>query len=150
MNKLKMAHDYAMAYIKEAFKDDLDYEWIHSMIAKEAWAYADAMQAEADKREDKTRPAVLSQGGYVEKPKYELAGVVAHGDDWQPDWSQAPRYDVVAWDINEHGQARWIASDNGYYLAPTFGYTGRWQDSLRKRPENGFKRYYGDSLECAR
>ena len=66
-----MAHDYAMAYIKEAFKDDLDCECIHSMIAKEAWAYADAMQAEADKREDKTRPAVLQE-------------------EWQPDWSQAP------------------------------------------------------------
>ena len=55
--------------------------------------------------------------------------------DWQPDWSQAPRCDVVSWDINEHGQARWIASDNGYYLAPSFGYTGDWRESLRKRPK---------------
>lgn len=55
--------------------------------------------------------------------------------DWSNvDWSQAPRHDVVAWDINEHGQARWIASDNGYYLAPSFNYQGNWQDSLEERP----------------
>lgn len=107
MNKLEMAHDWFMKHA---------YQTTHEKALAKAWQYADAMQAEADKREDKTRPAVLQE-------------------EWQPDWSQAPAHDVVAWDIDERGQARWIASDNGYYLAPEFGYTGRWQDSLRKRPE---------------
>ena len=108
MNKLQMAHEYAMKHVQEGF--DINYD----VLVVEAWKYADAMQAEADKR------------NYSEKQD---------SSEWQPDWSQAPRCDVVAWDINEHGQGRWIASDNGYYLAPSFGYQGNWQDSLRKRPQ---------------
>ena len=42
MNKLEMAHDWAMKYgSPENFKLTMD----------EAWEYVDAMQAEADKRE---------------------------------------------------------------------------------------------------
>lgn len=86
------------------------------------------MQAEAEKRKSSEFPNVL-RGACG-----EIVAVKVDDMEWQPDWSQAPRCDVVAWDINEHGQARWIASDNGYYLAPSFDYTGDWRDSLRKRP----------------
>lgn len=55
--------------------------------------------------------------------------------EWQPDWSQAPRGDVVGWKMKTKEQAIWLAQDGGYYLAPSFGYQGNWKDSLRKRPE---------------
>lgn len=42
--------------------------------------------------------------------------------------------DVIAWNINKYGQASWISSDGGYYLAPSFNYKGDWKDSLRERP----------------
>ena len=103
--KLEMAHEYLLRFSGATVAD--------------AWQYADAMQAEADKRENE------------EQSEHVFEAI----KEWQPDWSQAPRCDVVSWDINEHGQARWIASDNGYYLAPSFGYTGDWRNSLRKRPK---------------
>ena len=45
MNKLQMAHEYAMKHVQEGF--DINYD----VLVVEAWKYADAMQAEADKRE---------------------------------------------------------------------------------------------------
>lgn len=77
-------------------------------LAYEAFELAEAMQAEAEKR----------------KPK----------EEWQPDWSQAPRDDVVAWEMIDKDQAIWRVKDNRYYLAPSFNYQGDWRDSLRKRP----------------
>ena len=60
MNKLKMAHQMACAMMASN-----DGYTIGGAIEC-AWEYADAMQAEADKR------------NYV------------GGGEWQPDWSQAP------------------------------------------------------------
>ena len=111
--KLEMAHEYAIALINS------DCEMQFDKFIQLCWNYADAMQDEADKRENE------------EQSEHVFEAI----DEWQPDWSQAPRCDVVAWDINKHGQGRWIASDNGYYLAPSFGYTGDWRNSLRKRPQ---------------
>ena len=42
--KLEMAHDYAMKHIQEGW--DINYD----VLVVDAWQYADAMQAEADKR----------------------------------------------------------------------------------------------------
>ena len=121
--KLEMAHEYAIALINS------DCEMQFDKFIRLCWNYADAMQAEADKREPSGFPNVL-RGACG-----EIVAVKVDDKEWQPDWSQAPRCDVVAWDINKHGQGRWIASDNGYYLAPSFGYTGDWRESLRKRPK---------------
>ena len=128
--KLEMAHEYAIALINS------DCEMQFDKFIQLCWNYADAMQDEADKREKEE----------IEKRSVELRNILnlsnskplelqADLEEWQPDWSQAPESDVVAWDINKHGQARWIANDNGYYLAPSFGYTGDWRNSLRKRPK---------------
>ena len=126
--KLEMAHDYLRDIVS-----NWEYDDSFDPVA-EAWKYADAMQAEADKRKPSGLPESLRE-------RHDFTEAIAKGvenyekEEWQPDWSQAPRCDVVAWDINEHGQGRWIASDNGYYLAPSFGYTGDWRESLRKRPQ---------------
>ena len=57
MDKMKLAHEYALEMAKQG---------ISLKSCKElGWKYADAMQAEAEKREDKTRPDVLFD---VERP----------------------------------------------------------------------------------
>ena len=70
--KLEMAHEYALQLSKNpsvtATHNDKD-------IASRAWQYADAMQAEADKRGNKTRPEVLMavQQTFIngiEQPRY--------------------------------------------------------------------------------
>ena len=124
--KLEMAHDWA---IKNMWKDEYKNLTCSELAAK-SFDHANTMQAEADKRE-KEEQDKLKQNERNHHDELVSIGL----EEWQPDWSQAPRCDVVSWDINEHGQARWIASDNGYYLAPSFGYTGDWSNSLRKRPQ---------------
>lgn len=134
MKKLEMAHDYAMKLVGNPTTPLKD---MNSIIGA-SWKYADLMQAEADKREDKTRPAVLSGSAHptvMSMNEFRDACVKPNLEEWQPDWSQAPRDDIVAWKMKDETQPIWVAADGGYYLAPTFGYTGRWQDSLRKRPE---------------
>lgn len=146
--KLEMAHEIAVAMQSQEPITDM------KLLSALAWQYADAMQAEADKREHKEpRETHKNLAEFNMHPEYDAsinyppdAWVMYKGEkrlavsidikkEWQPDWSQAPESDVVAWDINKHGQARWITNDNGYYLAPSFGYTGDWRNSLRKRPE---------------
>ncbi len=81
MDKLKLAHDYAIALINS------DCEMQFDKFIQLCWNYADAMQAEAEKREDKMRPEVLKE-------------------EWQPDWSQAPG--KMKWfSIDKDGTAVW-------------------------------------------
>ena len=58
MDKLTLAHDAALAMINNGCS-------LHTAIA-DAWRYADAMQAEADKRNNTERPKVLFE------PKCEM------------------------------------------------------------------------------
>ena len=123
--KLEMAHEYAMKHIQEGW--DINYD----VLVADAWQYADAMQAEVDKREK-------------EKQSEHVFEAI---DEWQPDWSQAPDW-AVAWtfdrneilwwsDIPKIHRNFWFI-DGGIWKcaeAPSFGYTGDWRNSLRKRPE---------------
>ena len=129
--KLEMAHDYLRDIVS-----NWEYDDSFDPVA-EAWKYADAMQAEADKRKKEGAEEESKKRKEVRQKLINTfeSNKLHCSDDWQPDWSQAPESDVVAWDINKHGQARWIANDNGYYLAPSFNYQGDWRESLRKRPE---------------
>ena len=120
--KLEMAHDYAMKHIQEGW--DINYD----VLVVDAWQYADAMQAEADKREKE------EQSEHV----FEVI------DDWQPDWSQAPDW-ANWWCINNIGSALFYDEKpeifnngflgNRYCHAPSFNYQGDWRNSLRKRPK---------------
>ena len=75
-------------------------------------------------------------------------------DDWQPDWSQAPDSLVKYFAVDENGRGGWFISkptlwsdhwywsdfkerldNDNYDHAPSFGYTGDWRESLRKRPQ---------------
>lgn len=130
--KLEMAHDYAVAMLETPAQltgmSDKD-------IAIAAFNLAEAMQAEADKREKE------QQSEHV----FEAV------DEWQPDWSQAPEW-ANWWSVDENGTAnfsgkkpniegrQWVyysaASESPCHIeAPSFGYTGDWRNSLRKRPQ---------------
>lgn len=56
MDKLTMAHDWAMQSI------DAGYVCETETLVSEAWKYADAMQAEAEKRKPKGLPDALCGG----------------------------------------------------------------------------------------
>lgn len=95
MDRLKIAHDYAMKHIQEGW--DINYD----ILVVDAWQYADAMQAEADKREPSGLPEALCE----------------------VDWSLAPK-GVIGWVMmSEHS---YWHGDNGYLIgnAPSFGFTG--------------------------
>jgi hypothetical protein len=109
MDKLTMAHEFAMQLIKAGATNKTED------VIKFGWEYADAMQAEADSRVNKERPDVLQE-------------------EWQPDWSVAPDAATV-WTMSSAKNYYWY-DDLGHNLgnAPSFSYIGDWQDSLRKRP----------------
>ena len=127
LDKAKMAHEWAMKHGK------VDSNRNRENTVQLAWEYADAMQAEADKR-----AVELPDVFFDTKPNKE----------WQPDWSQAPEW-AEYWVKNINGVFSWYskkptAFDQGWFVgagavyrvcpAPSFNYQGNWQDSLRKRP----------------
>ena len=131
MNKLQMAHEYFM-------KHGRNNSWMESDVI-DAWKYADAMQAEADKREPSGFPNVL-RGACG-----EIVAVKVDDKEWQPDWSQAPEW-ADWWAIDKDLVSFWHEDkpkfdEVEFYQcgvfcdAPSFNYNGNWQDSLRKRPQ---------------
>ena len=129
--KLEMAHDFAM----NCKRPDLTLEGVVSL----SWKYADAMQAEADKRKPSEFPNVL-RGACG-----EIVAVKVDDKEWQPDWSQAPEW-ANWWVKTMGGSYLWCIHDptmnddyfraaGGSNHAPSFGYTGDWRNSLRKRPK---------------
>ena len=121
MNKMQLAHDWFISAVNNG----------KHVTIEQAWCYADAMQSEAEKREDKTRPEVL--------------------EEWQPDWSQAPK-SMNYFFMNKDGSKYWTVNKpdkpnlsehvmdclecggDCYAYASSQDYQGNWQDSLRKRP----------------
>lgn len=125
--KLEMAHEYAIALLRS---DSGNMEF--DKFIQLCWNYAEAMQAEVDKR---------------------LAETTCK-EEWQPDWSQAPEW--ANWWVataNQGGEITggWFYENEPEFglgcgpstyhsvgcmviLTDSFGYTGDWRDSLRKRP----------------
>ena len=138
MDKLTMAHEYAMKCIGNP---NVSAKTNNEIIAF-AWSYADAMQDEADKRNNKeTCDKNIGLDSYVLKPSNSIEL------EWQPDWSQAPEWaKYFAMDEDEEfyyfeespymAGCSWQPQPHGE-LGETFdhGYKGIWQNSLRKRPQ---------------
>ena len=145
--KLEMAHDWMM-------KHD-DGSMSVEVVVFKAWQYADAMQAEADKRECKERTDVLltkDKDGNCLHFHHEFGhkkcmDCGASLEEWQPDWSQAPSgYDwfVVG---GRSGKGFFclvepeIVKDHYWFVGEDclsvdkHNYTGDWRNSLRKRPQ---------------
>lgn len=143
MSKMQMAHDYAMKHIQEGW--DINYD----VLVVDAWQYADAMQAEADKRNKaeaeqkrkEVREILNDANTFIEREGWHFDDV-----EWQPDWSQAPD-EAKYWAMDKDGSANFfkskpeITNGNGWDFGGVMqsqnshAYTGHWQDSLRKRPE---------------
>lgn len=171
--KLEMAHEFMLAMIKAGCHDGPD-------LLDRAWQYADAMQAETEKRNIKLEEDPSNFSGIMKaKVDAELYGngfvklkivnneflyerldptliTINHieAEEWQPDWSVAPDgYDWFA--VDKKGTAYFYTykpetiesdeywadftgiSSNGTALesGSSFGYTGYWRESLRKRPQ---------------
>jgi len=138
-HKMDMAHEMALEIMK------LRPELMVWQIADRAWEYADAMQAEADKREDKTRPEVLAT---EESPKLDIDGLLHSIDEYfdQAECTKTHRMannllaevyeklsgevnspeewqpdwsqapdDAIAWEHLGHGAARWHTTTKGMY-----------------------------------
>ena len=134
MNKLQMAHDYLKVLLTQNTSRTV------GEAVETAYALADAMQAEADKRNNK-EPCDKNIGldSSVLKPSNSMEL------EWQPDWSQAPD-DAKYWAMDWNGLCNWYKNKPEIYIdqwdfggviesSKSFGYIGNWQDSLRKRPQ---------------
>ena len=146
--KTKLAHKYLLRFSGTTVAD--------------AWQYADAMEAEAEKRiKAKAKKDAKDVKVFFEKLTKNEDGSCKHfhttlnrgecfdcGEnlnstdssqlEWQPDWSIAPE-NAEEWSVERGGvDARWTCYGGGdkYYVsAPLFNYRGNWKDSLRKRPK---------------
>ena len=125
--KLEMAHEYAKVMLDAMVDKNIDLG-SYDEIAYHAFLLADAMQAEADKRENNVSQD-LSQ------------------EEWQPDWSEAPAW-TKWWAVDKDRRAHyfenkptkcitmWIPDYTSIIeRANNFEYTGDWKDSLRERPQ---------------
>ena len=130
--KLEMAHEFMLAMIKAGCSDGPE-------LLERAWQYADAMQAEADKREKEEaaqrrkeiREMLNAPNTFVEREGQHFDDV----EEQQPDWSQAPEW-AKYWAVRDGGKmALWCinkptVTDDCFLShgccspAPSFGFTG--------------------------
>ena len=141
MNKLEMAHEYAMEMARQGIP-------LKSCLQL-GWKYADAMQKEWDEREQQKQDK-LKQDQQNHHDELVYIGL----EEWQPDWSQAPENYKWAGVAADHAGAitgtiffesepdyspknmysYYIGGGDSIFNKDAFGYKGKWQDSLRKRP----------------
>lgn len=126
MNKLEMAQRFAEIMLAAHYNNTANFE-SPSEFSSIAWKYADAMQAEADKREKQKAIDEYSS------------------PEWQPDWSQAPD-DCCFFCVASNGGYGFFTNLEPEFMGDYFyvgcgglmienhGYTGDWRNSLRKRP----------------
>lgn len=130
---MKLAHEYALEMAKQG---------IPLKSCKElGWKYADAMQDEADKREQQEQNKLKRE---QQNHQDELVSIGL--EEWQPDWSQAPiGYDWFCVGSNggygffsnqepEFFEEHFFVGADGF-VVNNHGYQGNWKESLRKRPE---------------
>ena len=117
MDKLKLAHDWAMKH---------GSTMTHKTVI-DAWAYADAMQAEADKRNKaEAEQKRKEMREILNAPNTFIEREGQHFDDvcgCEVDWRVAPK-DAIGWMIFD-GVSTWLGA-SGYLIedAPAFGFTG--------------------------
>ena len=141
--KLEMAHEWAMKH------GNAETVGSRQNMVKYAWEYADAMQAEAEKRK---KEGVEEESKKSKEVRQKLINTFEKhklhcSEEWQPDWSQAPSgYDwlVVG---SRSGKGFFcpiepsIVKDHYWFVGEVclsvnkHDYQGDWRESLRKRPK---------------
>ena len=132
MDKLKLAHEYALEMAKQG---------IPLKSCKElGWKYADAMQAEADKRNKaeaakkrkEIREMLNAPNTFVEREGQHFDDVAdiqkpyASSEAFcEVDWRQAPENAVAFLKLSDWDIPAWI-DEHGIQIedAPSFGFTG--------------------------
>lgn len=129
-------------------KAKLAHEWFMGMVSAKApatvttaWRYADAMEAEYNKR----KQAKAEKDAEDAKVFFDKL-IVADSPqlDFQVDWSVSPQ-SANYWAMDENTCCNWYGKEpdvvgdqwdfgNVLKFAPPFDYKGDWKDSLRKRP----------------
>jgi len=140
MDKFKMAHEWAMKHGKSDTIAD------RQNTVKYAWDYADAMQAEENRRSKWASELVIdaekaaSLGCIVDLKSSVIPKI------WQPDWEELPS-NAKFWAMDESGvcyvyeeEPEISGSVWNFFGRPmeevgSFGYIGDWKSSLRKRPD---------------
>ena len=145
--KLEMAHEWYMLQTRRN----------GCALVADAWRYADAMQAEVDKREkEEVDKQSAELRNILKLSKFKPLELQPDLKEWQPDWSQAPEWanwwamdgfskkanwyiDKPYLDDDSEVESEWNidlkTNTETYMHAPSFGYTGDWRNSLRKRPQ---------------
>ena len=129
MNKLTLAHDYFMKLVNSNEYGNVDDEELIGW----SWEYADAMFAEAEKREKddaakkraEIREMLNSNSTFIEREGQHFDDV-----NWQPDWLLAPEW-AKWWAMDKDGDVQVPApfepkeGDYFYVICPTSftGYT---------------------------
>ena len=139
MDKMKLAHEMALAMAADG---NVPNENIVTIV----WQYADAMQAEADTREDKARPDALKAVQQTFINGVEQPRSAPSKEEWQPDWSQAPDgynwfcvgldggYGFFTNQAPELFEDYYIVGADGFVVR-NHSYQGDWRESLRERPQ---------------
>lgn len=133
MDKLTLAHEYAKILLEKMY-DGKCKPMLNDELVAMTFDLADAMLAEAKKREDTSRPDVLDDlwhekaledaknygvgfvrisfkdGDFVREhlnPELVTLSYAENNKEWQPDWSQAPSW-ASAWAVDEDKRANWF------------------------------------------
>lgn len=107
MDKLKLAHEFAMKIIGIGATNKT------AEIIRLGWEYADAMQAEAEKRKPSGLPEALCEVDWRVAP------------EWAKYWAVREDSDTALWCINKPTvTGDCFLSHGGCSPAPSFGLTG--------------------------
>ena len=123
MDKMKLAHEWALVFTQQ----NKDLAVAANTVSKYALDYADAMQAEADKRNKaeaaqkrkEMREMLNAPNTFVERDGQHFDDV----HECEVDWRLCPSNEFTHWIQPSDGLAFWYSELN-QSVAPSFGFTG--------------------------
>ena len=102
-----------------------------NLVAALCYQYADAMQAEADKRKPKGLPEVLFEPDWSVAPDWASWWAVdMNGDSHWYSFEPVKNLEINEWTLQNNGEG----ADNVFDADSSSIYKANWKDSLRKRP----------------
>lgn len=125
MNIDQMAHEMALSMQSAEPITDMN------LVAALCYQYADAMQAEADKRKPKGLPEVLFEPDWSVAPDWASWWAVdMNGDSHWYSFEPVKNLEINEWTLQNNGEG----ADNVFDADSSSIYKVDWKDSLRKRP----------------